>query len=188
MTVGTGTTRRSERNSAPLRCTISAFSFSTRTTARRDDTTQSGSKLALSKSARATRYPPPRPTVYRRRPDPVAGFPAGRGAPLEVRDEVGRAGARSTSPYAVSSRNRRYSAIGERQERRAAPPLAAGRCAAAWRSGDPPQPRAHDEREKCAEHASRSTDATALSVERKFTDHFAEPARHARDTQAHAAR
>ena len=54
MTVGTGTLRRSERNSAPLRCTISAFSFSTSTTARRDDTTQSGSKLALSNSARAT--------------------------------------------------------------------------------------------------------------------------------------
>ena len=54
ITVGTGTFRRSERNSAPLRWTISAFSFSTRTTARRDDTTQSGSKLALSKSARAT--------------------------------------------------------------------------------------------------------------------------------------
>src|SRR6185369_6864615 len=46
--------RRSERNSAPLRWTTSAFSLRTRTTARRDDTTQSGSKLALSKSARAT--------------------------------------------------------------------------------------------------------------------------------------
>src|SRR6185437_13113310 len=54
MTVGTGTFRRSDRNSAPLRWTISAFSFSTRTTARRDETTQSGSKLALRSSARAT--------------------------------------------------------------------------------------------------------------------------------------
>ena len=54
ITDGTGTLRRSERNSAPLRWTISAFSLSTSTTARRDDTTHSGSKLALSKSARAT--------------------------------------------------------------------------------------------------------------------------------------
>ena len=42
---------RSECSSAPLRATISAFSFSTSTTARRIGTTQSGSKLALSSRA-----------------------------------------------------------------------------------------------------------------------------------------
>jgi len=58
--------RRSERISAPLRCTISAFSFNTNTTARRDDTTHNGSKLALSKRLLATRCSPPVPRAYRR--------------------------------------------------------------------------------------------------------------------------
>jgi hypothetical protein len=49
-----------------LRCTISAFSFNTNTTARRDDTTHNGSKLALSKRLLATRCSPPVPRAYRR--------------------------------------------------------------------------------------------------------------------------
>ena len=48
---GTGSSARSECSTAPLRATISAFSFSTSTTARRIGTTQSGSKLALSSRA-----------------------------------------------------------------------------------------------------------------------------------------
>src|SRR3954447_4772038 len=51
ITEGTGSSARSECRTAPLRTTISAFSFSTRTTARRMGTTQSGSKLALSSRA-----------------------------------------------------------------------------------------------------------------------------------------
>ena len=105
ITVGTGTARRSERNSAPLRCTISAFSFNTSTTARRDDTTQSGSKLALSKSARATRYPPPvgvslpAPSVRRlgrsrTTPGTRRGRPIRARPPRRTRSRAGTAGSR----------------------------------------------------------------------------------------------
>src|SRR5690349_19778942 len=112
MTVGTGAVRRSERNSAPLRWTISAFSLSTRTTARRDDTTHSGSKLALSKSARATRYPPPGARVYWRLSD-VAGERVEAVRVVRVLSPHqsmyatrSRGGGAVTDPYAVSRRKR----------------------------------------------------------------------------------
>ena len=64
---GSGWSARSEWSSPPLRATISAFSFSTRTTARRIGTTQSGSKLALSSSALPKRSRPPSPALAVRR-------------------------------------------------------------------------------------------------------------------------
>jgi len=71
ITEGAGTTVRSECSSAPLRSTTSAFSFRTRTTARRIETTHSGSKLAFNSSVRPTASSPPSTAsaVYRRRPE-----------------------------------------------------------------------------------------------------------------------
>src|SRR3989440_3549450 len=67
ITEGMGRTARSEWSSPPLRATISALSFSTRTTALRIGTTQSGSKLALSSSALPKRSRPPSPALAVRR-------------------------------------------------------------------------------------------------------------------------
>src|SRR2546421_551924 len=67
ITEGMGRTARSEWSSPPLRATISALSFSTRTTALRIGTTQSGSKLALSSSALPKRSRPPPPALAVRR-------------------------------------------------------------------------------------------------------------------------
>src|SRR4051812_37739542 len=129
ITDGTGKTARSECRTPPLRATISAFSFSTSTTARRIGTTHNGSKLALSSRAlpkrrdlrcRALAFPSVRSVSLpatsegpRRVPHP--------GAPLEVRDEVG--GFRPTvgavlrlEPEPEGLR------IGQRKERRAHPP------------------------------------------------------------------
>src|SRR5882724_127717 len=78
MTVGTGTTIFSAWNSAPLRWTISAFSLSTSTTARRAETTHRGSKLALSISALPNRD----------LPDDRGSLPAARPAPPQVCDQV----------------------------------------------------------------------------------------------------
>ena len=123
MTVGTGTPRRSERNSAPLRCTISAFSFSTSTTARRDDTTHSGSKLALSKSARATRYPPPGPYSLPAPSD--AGF---RRVARTTRDTRRGRPAGARRPRRTRSRaEAEVVGVGDRQERRAPPPRGSSR-------------------------------------------------------------
>src|SRR5690242_13188378 len=103
ITDGTGSWARSERRTAPLRATISAFSLSTRTTARRMGTTQSGSKLALSSRALPKRRHLP-PVGARRASRsghgstaslPGAPFWSGRFrslrvlmAPLEVVDQV----------------------------------------------------------------------------------------------------
>ncbi len=103
ITVGTGTARRSERNSAPLRWTISAFSFSTSTTARRAGTTHNGSKLALSRSARATRdhlrcaectcgaarCPPCRPAAVRADSSGAAARVLASTAPCEIGNHIG---------------------------------------------------------------------------------------------------
>src|SRR5262249_49167568 len=78
MTVGTGTVTRSAWNSAPLRCTLSAFSFSTSTAARRADTTHRGSKLALSISA----------LPNRNLPNVRGSLPTACLAPSQVRHEV----------------------------------------------------------------------------------------------------
>ena len=67
ITDGIGSSARSECSTAPLRTMISAFSFSTSTTARRIGTTQSGSKLALSSSALPKRSRPPSPALAVRR-------------------------------------------------------------------------------------------------------------------------
>src|SRR5438105_52267 len=117
MTVGTGIVRRSERISAPLRWTISALSFKTKTTARRDDTTHNGSKLAFSKSALATRVSPPDSRVYRRRCDRRRRWGAhdrhGSRERHHSKYETRSSGRGATvSPYAVSSRKRRYPASG----------------------------------------------------------------------------
>src|SRR4029079_3631401 len=69
ITDGTGSWARSECRTAPLRTTISAFSFSTRTTARRMGTTQSGSKLALSSRSLRKRVHLPRHLRSRARID-----------------------------------------------------------------------------------------------------------------------
>src|SRR4051794_38633915 len=89
MTVGTGIERFSERNAAPLRSTISAFSLSTSTTARRAGTTHKGSKLALSKSARATAITSGWTKVYRRRRSVLSSSaPVVVAAPAEVTDDL----------------------------------------------------------------------------------------------------
>src|SRR5712691_7619621 len=87
MTDGTGTVTRSAWNSAPLRWTISAFSFSTSTTARRADTTHRGSKLALSISALPNRD----------LPDDRRSLPAESLAPPQVRNQVVTSGTRARS-------------------------------------------------------------------------------------------
>ncbi len=139
ITVGTGTIRRSERNSAPLRWTISAFSFSTSTTARRDETTQSGSKLALSRSARATESSPPvrRQSVPARGARFVAtsrceaagrwrGRQAAGAAPFEVPTTSAADGC---APGRTRSRagTARYDAVGHREKGRPPPPPRAAR-------------------------------------------------------------
>src|SRR2546423_14445054 len=67
ITEGMGRTARSEWSSPPLRATISALALSTRPTALRIGTTQSGSKLALSSSALPKRSRPPSPALAVRR-------------------------------------------------------------------------------------------------------------------------
>ena len=117
-------------------------------------------------------------TVYRRRP--IAAPASRRAAPRTTRGtRRGRpAGARRRSPYAVSSRNRRYSRVGERQERRAPPPLAAGRSRTAWRAATH-QSRGRTTSARNAPSTRAAHDEPTLAS-CNVTDRFAEPARRSR--------
>ena len=127
ITAGTGMVMRSEWSSAPLRATISAFSFSTSTTARRIGTTQSGSKLALSISALPKR---PRPPLRAARP--AASLPArdrlrrACPAPLEVGHQVVGARARRRSRTGSRSGSGGSRGPGTGRNGGAAPPPRAG--------------------------------------------------------------
>ena len=135
-----GQPARSEWSSAPLRATISAFSFSTSTTARRIGTTHSGSKLALSSRALPKRrhlhgsseHQAPVRASYR---DASARSGAGfRARPGTTRGRSTRSRGIGACPARCRtgsrSRNAQVLAVGQRQERRAAPPPRAGQAAA----------------------------------------------------------
>ena len=160
---GTGTMRRSERNSAPLRCTISAFSLSTSTTARRDDTTHSGSKLAFSKSARATavstssscrrqsyrraRWQLPAHAHSMRAHHDGAGASPGtvrRGTTPGTRRRRPARGRAVAGRTRSRSRNARYSAWRNGEERRRAATTPARASRPIWRTAVAPQPGPHE--------------------------------------------
>src|SRR5436190_7510862 len=122
ITEGAGTTVRSERNSAPLRSTISAFSFSTSTTARRADTTQRGSKLALSSNALPNCIPPESSGSLPVAPAAPRGTAGLLGpAPLEVRDEVAGCG-RALAAVLRLEAQLEVCAVRQRKERWMPPP------------------------------------------------------------------
>ena len=112
-------------NSAPLRCTISAFSFSTSTTARRADTTHRGSKLALSISALPNRDLPKRP----------AQLTGPTLAPPQIRDQVVAAGPCAGAVRGLGPEPQ-VRPVGTRHERRrgATSPAGSSRRAAGARS------------------------------------------------------
>src|SRR5204862_2446964 len=136
---GTGKDIRSLRSSAPLRATITAFSLSTSTTARRSGTTHNGSKLALSKSALPKRCSSqvrgagPGRRILPARARPTTPWFRHLSTPLEVGHEVqwvgpdSRSAARRTGGGLIGAvlslePEPEVLAIGHREERRAPPP------------------------------------------------------------------
>src|SRR5437899_509783 len=110
MTDGTGNVSRSERSSPSAAWMTSAFSLSTSTTARRIDTTQSGSKLAFSTSALL---------IGRSTLPHGLGVPP---APSEVRDHVGGLGLVLRVAVGRLQTKAQIRGIGGRQRRPAPPP------------------------------------------------------------------
>lgn len=155
--------------------TTSAFSFSTRTTARRSETTQSGSKLALRTSAVATLHPSPTEcgvhsaldtrSQKTRNPCPKTidcgrfdAFFGGRPsltapsarawegtAPLEIREEVACLQRVSRRTVSGFHAKAQILSIGKRKKRQAVPPPTPGN---AYRldNGNRPQPRPESQR------------------------------------------
>src|SRR5689334_3535984 len=163
ITDGTGSWARSERRTAPLRATISAFSLSTRTTARRMGTTQSGSKLALSSRALPKRRHLP-PVGARRASRsghgstaslPGAPFWSGRFrslrvlmAPLEVVDQVVGIGPTIGAVLRLEPEPQ-VVGIRDRCERRSRPPPRTRQPQRLPQRG-PPQPRTREHQQRGA--------------------------------------
>src|SRR6516165_7139244 len=131
-------TQRSEWSSAPLRATISALSLRTRTTARRTDTTQRGSKLALSSRALPKPRIPPGARAAGGSGRSLLGTLAGPplrfesvlgAAPAEVRHQVGAARARVGVAVLGLEPEPEVAAIRPRHERRPTPPARRGEAA-----------------------------------------------------------
>src|SRR3989442_15972811 len=110
MTEGSGKSVRAECNVWSVACTTSAFSLSTRTSARRVGTTQSGSKLAFSTRALL---------IVLGRLSRAVGEPA---TPVQVGDQVGRLGRVAGVAVHGDEPEAQVLGVGQRQERAAAPP------------------------------------------------------------------
>src|SRR4029077_2576163 len=116
ITDGIGSWARSECRTAPLRTMISAFSFSTSTTARRIGTTQSGSKLALSSRALPKRRHLPDQDGFGRSCS-AASLPAQFLAPVEILDQVVGVGAAVGAVLGLEP-ELQVLGVGQREERR----------------------------------------------------------------------